>query len=208
MKINWDALMIFSGLVLLGFGLFRARNTMMVMNGDLPPTMMKMVWSVAPLIVFLIITIGVGWLRADLCVLAKAGVAQTVMTTASLFPTLVVLMVTMSVGSVVMGHYKKETVRMLTGNHKLVGVYVVALTAPTTSALSLQAKTLWTEAPEARPQIISLMLIASFVSIGLFFFRALGLNWQIAMCLYCTGAFVSIFVYPLVLLYSRVFPYH
>lgn len=203
-----NAVMIFSGLVLLGAGLFRSQNAMMAASGKGPVTVMATVRPTVPLLIFLVITIGIGLIRADIRSLAKAGVAQTTTTTAGLFPMLVVLMLTMSLGSVVMGYYKNDTVRILTGRYKLPGVYLVALTTPTTSALSLQAKTLWKDAPQARPEIVALMLIASFVSVGLFFFRVLGLDWQIARCLYCTGTFVSIFIYPLVLVYNKVFPYH
>ncbi len=202
-----NAVMMFAGLALLGVGLFRSQNAIMVANGKAPMTMIATMRSVVPLLIFLAVMICIGLVRSDILSFAKAGVKQTVTTTAGLFPMLAVLMVTMSVGSVVMGYYKNDTMHLLTGRYKVPGVYLVALTTPTTSALSLQVKTLWHESPEVRPQVMALMLIASFVSVGLFFFRVLGLDWDIAGSLYGTGAFISLFVYPLVLCYSKVFPY-
>lgn len=207
MKITAYGVMIVVGLILLGAGLFGSECARRTSMGEKALSVKAMYQQTKPLLVFLTFTIVVGLFRARPLALAAKGLTETIKTSASLFPMLVILMVVMALGNVVMGYYKPEARAAITGKFKVVGVYVIATATATTSTISLQAKEMWKDSPAAKPQIIALLLIASYTSIGLFFFRMLGLDWNIARQLYCTGFFISFFVYPLVLLYNRIAPY-
>lgn len=130
------------------------------------------------------------------------GLIGTFRVTSAFLPTIFFLFPVMAFGAVLASHYQAEINHMLEGAWGFAGTLFAAFVVPTANAVAGPIKICWS-IPSHRPLILYFLTSAALVCWPVFFFRALGLTWEIGMQMYKVNWIVAVVILPGFWMWSR-----